>query len=455
MWGTIPSCRARYKRVPRPEDDRYFCAGPSANFRVSYPENQSATMSEQKKEPSVEKPVSGFPLRLVVGLMVLSVAFVLLLAAYSRSSQTIPSTPSSSPEKPVSITQENTDNVPVAPVSSVQSEFAPTIAQPVPATASAPEGMVWIPGGEFSMGCDAESESLCSLPGVTRDALPIHRVAVDGFWMDATEVTNEQYSKFVKATGYVTVAEQKPTQEEFPTAPPENLIAGSTVFAPTPQPVPLNDYFQWWSYVAGADWRHPTGTENDLTGRENYPVVQIAYEDAVAYATWAGKRLPTEAEWEFAARGGKAGELYAWGNELQPGGKFQANIYQGKFPVEGRDTGTDGFKGIAPVKQYAPNPYGLYDVAGNVWEWTSDWYRPDYYESLAAAGGVARNPQGPDSPFDPAEPTEKKRVHRGGSFLCTDLYCTRYMVGTRGKGEVRTASNHVGFRCVKSVKSPE
>jgi len=329
------------------------------------------------------------------------------------------------------------------------SAFAPTIPNQTHAPTPAPEGMVWIPGGEFSMGSDASSESLCGQPGVTRDAVPIHRVYVDAFWMDATEVTNEQFDKFVKATGYVTVAEQKPTKEEFPTAPPENLIAGSTVFTPTPQPVPLNNHFQWWSYVPGADWRHPTGPGSDLKAREKYPVVQIAYEDAAAYAKWAGKRLPTEAEWEFAARGGAAGKLYAWGDELKPGGKWMANIYQGKFPVGGGDTGEDGFKGIAPVAQFPPNAYGLHDVAGNVWEWVSDWYRPDYYAKLAAQGGVARNPQGPDSPYDPSEPTEKKRVHRGGSFLCTDQYCTRYMVGTRGKGEVRTASNHVGFRCVR------
>ena len=329
--------------------------------------------------------------------------------------------------------------------------FAPTVPNKTPAPAPAPEGMVWIPGGEFSMGSDAAGESLCCLPGVTRDALPVHRVYVDGFWMDATEVSNEQFEKFVKTTGYVTVAEKKPTKEEFPTAPPENLVAGSTVFTPTSVPVPLNNFYQWWNYVHGADWRHPTGPESDLKGREKYPVVQIAYEDAVAYAKWAGKRVPTEAEWEFAARGGVAGKLYAWGDELKPGGKWMANIYQGKFPVEGGDTGEDGFKGLAPVAQFPPNPYGLYDVAGNVWEWVSDWYRPDYYARLAAQGGVARNPQGPDSPLDPSEPTEKKRVHRGGSFLCTDLYCTRYMVGTRGKGEVRTASNHVGFRCVTTA----
>ena len=330
--------------------------------------------------------------------------------------------------------------------------FGPTIQNPdAPPLPEPPAGMAWIPGGEFSMGSDSSAESICSQPGVTRDAVPIHRVYVDGFWMDQTEVTNRQFEEFVKATNYVTVAERKPTQEEFPTAPPENLIAGSTVFSPTTESVPLDNYFQWWSYIAGTDWRHPTGPTSSIEGREDYPVVQIAFEDAEAYAKWAGKRLPTEAEWEFAARGGRSGDLYAWGNDLQPEGKFQANIYQGEFPVEGKDTGADGFQGIAPVKQYAPNPFGLYDVGGNVWEWTRDWYRHDYYETLAKTGEVARNPQGPDVPFDPAEPTEKKRVHRGGSFLCTDLYCTRYMVGTRGKGEVRTASNHVGFRCVKDA----
>lgn len=332
-------------------------------------------------------------------------------------------------------------------------KFLPTAVNSAPVPSEHPRGMVWIPGGEFSMGSDSSAESICSLPGVTQDAVPIHRVYVDGFWMDETEVTNDQFAAFVEATGYITVAEQKPTQAEFPNAPPENLVAGSTVFTPTTETVPLNNYFQWWNYIVGADWRHPTGPDSNLHGRESYPVVQIAFEDAEAYAKWAGKRLPTEAEWEFAARGGRSGDLYAWGNELQPAGEFQANIYQGRFPVEGQDTGADGFQGIAPVKQYAANPFGLYDVGGNVWEWTSDWYRHDYYQTLASAGDVARNPRGPDSPFDPAEPTEKKRVHRGGSFLCTDLYCTRYMVGTRGKGEARTASNHVGFRCVQDVSS--
>src|SRR5581483_11565293 len=312
----------------------------------------------------------------------------------------------------------------------------------------APEGMVWTPGGEFSMGSDRSAESLCSLPGTTRDAVPIHRVYVSGFWMDRTEVSNEEFARFVRATGYVTVAERTPSREEFPTAPPENLVAGSVVFSPPSDPVALVNHYQWWAYVKGANWRHPLGPDSDLKGREKYPVVQVAYEDAVAYANWAHKRLPTEAEYEFAARGGLAGKLYAWGDELKPAGKWMANIYQGRFPI--KDTGEDGFAGLAPVGQFPPNGYGLYDMAGNVWEWCSDWYRPDYYAQLVQAGGVARNPRGPDAPFDPAEPFEKKRVLRGGSFLCTDQYCSRYMVGTRGKGEVNSGSNHLGFRCVKS-----
>jgi sulfatase modifying factor 1 len=326
--------------------------------------------------------------------------------------------------------------------------FAETVENKTPPADSAPPGMVWIPGGEFSMGSDISADAMCGLPGLTDDAQPIHRVYVDGFWMDRTEVTNDEFSAFVHATGYVTIAERTPTQAEFPTAPPENLVAGSTVFTPTSAAVPLDDYFQWWRYQHGADWRHPEGPNTSIDGRGNYPVVHVAYDDAAAYAVWAGKRLPTEAEWEFAARGGAAGKYYAWGDSLRPGGKWMANIYQGQFPV--RDDGSDGFVGIAPVGRFAPNGYGLYDVGGNVWEWTSDWYRPDAYATLASADQVARNPHGPEAPYDPAEPTEKKRVHRGGSFLCTDQYCTRYMVGTRGKGEVTTASNHLGFRCVKN-----
>lgn len=339
---------------------------------------------------------------------------------------------------------------PTAPSpSAAGADFQPTVANTVPPPGPAPEGMVWIPGGEFSMGAaDPQGMDMNDVGmHATDDSRPIHRVYVDGFWMDTTEVTNQQFEKFVKATGYVTVAERTPRAEDFPGAVPENLVAGSIVFSAPDHAVPLNDQFQWWSYVKGANWRHPLGPGSAIKGREHYPVVQVAFEDAVAYARWAGKRLPTEAEWEFAARGGLTGKPYVWGDEFRPEGHFMANTHQGHFPDQ--DTAEDKLLGIGPVAQFSPNGYGLLDVAGNVWEWTSDWYRPDYYAKLIAAGGVARNPQGPDSPYDPGEPTAKKRVQRGGSFLCTEQYCSRYMVGTRGKGEVSTGANHVGFRCIR------
>jgi len=307
--------------------------------------------------------------------------------------------------------------------------------------------MVWIAGGEFSMGSESSADSLCAIPGVTRDAQPVHRVAVDGFWVDATEVTNEDFAAFISATGYVTVAERPLDPRDFPGAPADALVPGSTVFTAPGRPVNLRNAMEWWQYVPGANWRHPDGPTSTLTGRERHPVVQIAYEDAVAYARWAGKRLPTEAEWEFAARGGLTGNLYPWGNDLVPHGTHHANTHQGTFPHT--NTAADGFVATAPAGSFAPNGYGLHDMAGNVWEWVSDWYRPDYYAELAASGVVARNPRGPDEPFDPAEPSARKRVHRGGSYLCTDQYCSRYLVGTRGKGEVSTASNHLGFRTVK------
>jgi sulfatase modifying factor 1 len=339
--------------------------------------------------------------------------------------------------------------MPMAMSAVTASGFQPTVPNTALPPGTAPEGMVWIPGGEFSMGAADPVEQDRNEVGMhaTDDSRPIHRVYVDGFWMDKTEVTNAQFEQFVKASGYVTVAERTPTAEDFPGAPPENLVAGSVIFSPPDHPVPLNNHYQWWAYVKGANWRHPLGPGSDLKGKEHYPVVHVAYEDAEAYAKWAGKRLPTEAEFEFAARGGLTGKPYAWGDEFRPNGKWMANTHQGHFP--NKDTGDDGYTGIAPVAQYPPNGYGLYDITGNVWEWTNDWYRPDYYAKLAATGGVARNPKGPDSSFDPAEPGEKKRVHRGGSFLCTEQYCSRYMVGTRGKGEVSTGTNHLGFRLVK------
>ncbi len=311
--------------------------------------------------------------------------------------------------------------------------FATTYAAP---PGPVPPGMVWIPGGEFWMGSDEPEFG---------DARPWHRVSVDGFWMDTTEVTNEQFEKFVKATGYITTAERAPTKEEFPTAPPENLVAGSVVFTPPAAAVPLDSHFRWWDYVKGANWRHPTGPASDLKGKAKHPVVHVAYADALAYCQWASKRLPTEAEFECAARGGLDRKVYAWGDEFKLGGKWMANTFQGHFPE--KNTGDDGFTGTAPVGSFPAKGSGLYDIAGNVWEWVTDWYRPDYYKALAN-NGVARNPPGPTSSYDPSEPGTKKKVHKGGSYLCTDQYCKRYEPGGRGKGEPDTGTNHLGFRCV-------
>ena len=334
------------------------------------------------------------------------------------------------------------------PQKSAVGDFLPTVENRIKPSAPAPAGMVWVPGGEFSMGA-RDPMDMTDVVGMqaTTDSRPVHRVYVDGFWMDETEVTNEEFARFVDATGYVTVAERPLRAEDFPQLSKEDLAPGSVVFTPPDHAVPLNDHFQWWSFVDGANWRHPLGPGSTIEGKERFPVVHVAYEDAEAYAKWAGKRLPTEAEWEFAARGGLSGRLYPWGDEFMPDGHWMANVHQGHFPDH--DSAADEHAGVAPVAGFAPNGYGLHDVGGNVWEWVSDWYRPDYYARLATAGSVARNPTGPEDSFDPDEPGVPKRVHRGGSFLCTDQYCSRYMVGTRGKGEVTTGTNHLGFRCVK------
>lgn len=330
------------------------------------------------------------------------------------------------------------------------SEFQPTLANSAGPAGAAPEGMVWIPGGEFSMGAAKPTGLDANDVGMkaTDDSRPVHRVRVGGFWMDRTEVTNAQFAEFVAATGYKTLAEIAPSREEFPDAAPEMLVAGSVVFTPPGTPVPLNNHLQWWAWVPGADWRHPEGPGSSIEGRDDHPVVHVAYRDAEAYAAWAGKRLPNEAEWEFAARGGLSGKVYPWGDEFAPGGKAMTNSFQGQFP--NRNSQQDGFTATATVASFPANGYGLHDVAGNVWEWVADWYRPDYYAQVSGAGGVAIDPKGPESSFDPNEPGAAKRVHRGGSFLCTEQYCSRYMVGTRGSGEVDTGTNHLGFRLVMS-----
>lgn len=300
----------------------------------------------------------------------------------------------------------------------------------------APRGMVWIPGGEFTMG-DA----------MFPDSQPLHRVEVKPFWMDETEVTNAEFARFIEATGYVTVAERTPKAEDFPGAPAGNLVAGSVVFSPPTGPVPLDNHLRWWRYVAGANWRHPEGPGSSIEDRMDHPVVHVAWTDAAEYAKWAGKRLPTEAEWEFAARGGLDGKAYVWGDEFEPGGKTMANTFQGHFPSN--NTLADGFATTAPVKSFPANGYGLYDMAGNVWEWTADWYRPDTHRVRAANASAGQDPQGPNNSYDPAEPGVAKRVHKGGSFLCAAQYCARYRPGGRGKGEPETGTNHLGFRCVK------
>jgi len=299
-------------------------------------------------------------------------------------------------------------------------------------------GMVWIPDGTYAQGDTVYPEEG-----------PVTPAHVKGFWMDRHEVTNAQFAIFVKATGYVTEAERPLDAATHPGLPAEMLKPGAMVFFMPKKVVGMEDVSQWWRYVPGANWRHPEGPKTDLQGRGKYPAVHISFDDAQAYAKWAGKRLPTEAEWEFAARGGLAGKPFAWGDELKPGGKWMANIYQGRFPV--KDTGLDGFAGLAPVAQFPANGYGLYDMAGNVWQWCSDWYRPDYYQTLASARDIPRNPQGPPDSFDASEPGVPKRVQRGGSFLCSDQYCSRYMVGSRGKGEPGSSANHIGFRCVLSA----
>ncbi len=329
--------------------------------------------------------------------------------------------------------------MPAAPGAAQDERAAVVHVDGTPAPQPAPDGMAWVPGGTFWMGCEN-----CGMP----DALPAHLVSVDGFWMDLTPVTNREFERFVRATKYVTVAERPLDPKDYPGVPRDKLKPGSAVFTPTGAPVPLDNPLRWWQYVPGTSWRHPAGPESSLRGRDDHPVVHVAYEDVSAYAAWAGKRLPTEAEFEYAARGGLDRNLYPWGNDLTPGGKAVANTWQGRFPV--RDAGDDGFPGTSPVTAFPPNGFGLHDMGGNVWQWCSDWYRPDYYATLAAAGAPARNPAGPADSLDPQEPGAAKRALRGGSYLCTDQYCARYLVGSRGKSEVGSGASNLGFRLARS-----
>lgn len=312
---------------------------------------------------------------------------------------------------------------------------------------SSTAGMVYIPGGTFEMGGDNEQAS--------PDEYPKHKVKISAFYMDRTEVTNAQFQKFVDATGYLTTAERKPDWEEMKkTLPPGTpkpdaslLVPAALVFRQTTGPVDLNDFAQWWSWVAGADWKHPMGPGSDLKGKENHPVVQVSWDDAMAYCQWAGKRLPTEAEWEFAARGGKSSEIYPWGNEHVNTGKPKTNSWEGDFPY--KNTQYDGYLKAAPVASFAPNAYGLYDMAGNVWEWCKDWYHSEYYTTFGSS--MAVDPQGPSDSYDPEDKFTPKRSLRGGSFLCNEAYCSGYRVARRMKSSPDTGLEHTGFRCVKSA----
>jgi len=308
-------------------------------------------------------------------------------------------------------------------------------------------GMKLIPAGTFWMGShDAQGRP---------DEFPLHQVSVSAFWMDETEVTNAQFAEFVQATGYITTAEKAIDWDEIKKQVPKGtpkpadslLAASSLVFVPTQGPVDLNDYSQWWQFKRGADWRHPEGPGSTIIGRENHPVVHVSWDDANAYAKWAGKRLPTEAEWEWAARGKLKNAIYPWGNESVNITPYKANSFQGDFPYN--DKALDGFKSTtAPVKTFAPNGFGLFDMAGNVWEWCSDWYHAEYYSQVKKLHAV--NPKGPKTSYDPDEPDAPKRVVRGGSFLCNDGYCSSYRNSARMKTSPDTGLQHTGFRCVRS-----
>lgn len=369
----------------------------------------------------------------MIGKHIVSVSFVVSVLFFGCGT---------SPQKTAT---ENKDSA-VSCESSLPARFTNTLSDTFNFAAGklSHDGMIFIQGGEFLMGA-ADNEGM-------PDEYPQHKVKLESFWMDATEVTNAQFKKFVDATGYITTAEKIPDWEEIkkqlPPGTPKPadslLIAASLVFTPPSHSVPLNEVSQWWSWAKGASWKHPQGNGSSIAGKENYPVVQISWIDAMAYCKWTGKRLPTEAEWEFAARGGIKNNKYFWGNEDIERGKPKANTWQGNFP--NKNTEWDKFVRAAPVKSFKPNAYGLYDMAGNVWEWCADWYDESYYKSVNTKINI--NPTGPLQSNDPMEPTVPKRVVRGGSFLCNASYCKGYRVSARMKTSPDTGLEHTGFRCV-------
>lgn len=325
-----------------------------------------------------------------------------------------------------------------------------------------PKGMVWVSGGEFLMGSDHELAQA--------NERPTHRVSVHGFWMDRTHVTNREFRGFVAATGYVTTAERKPRWEDLrvqlppgtPPPPDEAMVPGAMVFVGTDAPVDLDDVSRWWRFVPGASWKHPRGPGSSIQGKDDHPVVQVSHEDAQAYARWAGKRLPTEAEWEYAARGGLEQATYAWGEEFKPGGRRMANVWDvstnGRFPVVSPEAG--GAAETTRVGTFPPNGYGLVDMTGNAWQWTADWYRADYFRLQAQRhrDDVIEDPRGPPDSWDPADstaiPEAPRRVIRGGSFLCNVEYCLSYRPSARRGNDPLNPMSHLGFRLVKDGPPP-
>ncbi|SHG70626.1 formylglycine-generating enzyme family protein [Flagellimonas flava] len=331
----------------------------------------------------------------------------------------------------------------------IQVSVADSIITKIPSGVETPEGMVWIPGGTFHQGAVPTDNMAMN------HEKPRHEVAIDGFFMDITEVTNAQFETFVVATDYITLAEKEIDWEEMKKQLPEGtpkphdsiMQPGSLVFKKG-QVSNLQDYSQWWQWTIGANWRHPYGPKSSIIGMENEPVVHIAYEDALAYCEWAGRRLPTEAEWEYAARGGNANNIHYWGDAVDSLAQ-NANTWTGNFPKD--NDKEDGFERRAPVKSYPPNGYGLHDMAGNVWEWTSDWYNSNYYQELSSTGTITKNPRGATRAFNSGNPYAVERVIKGGSFLCSASYCASYRVSARMATSLDSSLEHLGFRTVKDA----
>ncbi len=327
----------------------------------------------------------------------------------------------------------------------------PELILDMPNDVAVPSGMVWIPGGEFSQGAVPQDEMAMA------HEKPAHRVAVNGFFMDITEVTNAEFEKFVKETGYMTIAERKIDWEEMKKQLPEGtpkphdsiMQPGSLTFKKTKSPVPnLYDFSQWWRWTIGANWKQPNGPGSTVKGKGDYPVVHIAYDDALAYCEWAGRRLPTESEWERAARGTKESTIYFWGDDITSLSQM-ANTWEGEFPVS--NTQVDGNERRAPVKSYTPNDFGLYDISGNVWEWTSDWYSTNYYKEVSSDNEILYNPSGAERPYNQRDPYAREKIMKGGSFLCNASYCASYRVSSRMASSLDSSHEHLGLRTIATV----